>query len=348
MTTISTLSLTSPLRQSVNQAQAALTQAQTEVSSGTYADLGLQLGARTGQTLSFESDIDSLNNFTTSNASATTRLAATSNALTGMLSSAQSIQSDLITASSAGGTTSALAATATGALQGLISGLNTSAGGQSVFGGINSGVSPIADYFSTPTSTAKSDVETAFQTYLTNTGTTPATITGAQMTTFLHGAFSQTFTGSNGQWSWSSASSQTISSTVAPSQTLTTSVSANQSSFQQIAQAYTMLTEFTGSSLNADAQAAVVSSASALMSTGIGNLTNIQAGVGAAQAEVSTADTQLASQVGVLQTNVSDATSVDTYALSSQVTALQTQLEASYELTSRLQSLSLVNYLPTG
>ena len=48
----------------------------------------------------------------------------------------------------------------------------------------------------------------------------------------------------------------------------------------------------------------------------------------------------------MLQTHVSDATSVATYALSSRVTALQTQLEASYELTSRLQSLSLVNYLP--
>ena len=37
--------------------------------------------------------------------------------------------------------------------------------------------------------------------------------------------------------------------------------------------------------------------------------------------------------------------SVDTYALSSRVTTLQTQLQASYELTSRLQSLSLTNYL---
>ena len=50
----------------------------------------------------------------------------------------------------------------------------------------------------------------------------------------------------------------------------------------------------------------------------------------------------------LLSSTASNLDSVDTYALSSQVTQLQTQLEASYSLTSRLQQLSLVNYLTAG
>ena len=335
---ISTLSFTSPLRLSVNQAQAALTQDQTEVSTGVYADLGLQLGAGTGEALSLESNIDSLNDFTTSNNTAATRLSTTSTILTSMISSAQMIQSDLIGASSTGSTTAALAATGLGAAQSFVAGLNTTLGGEAIFGGINSGTQPITAYANT-----QAAVNTAFQSYLTSQGVTASTMTGAQMTDFLKSTdFTDAFTGS----SWSSASSQTISSTVAHGQTLSTSVSASPTSgFQQIAQAYTMMSEFTGSTISSDAQAAVVATASGLMNTGVSALTNLNTGVGVAQAVVSAANTQISSQVSVLESNVSDMTSVNTYELSSQVTSLQTQLEASYELTSRLQSLSLVNYL---
>ena len=347
MTSISTLSLTSPLRSSVTQAQAALTQAQTEVSSDAPADLGLTLGARTGTALSLRSEIDSLQSYSSSNGVATTRLATTSNVLDAFITSAQGIQSDLITASTVGGSNATLATSAKAALQSLTAGLNTTTAGQAIFGGINTGTSPLSDYFSTPTSTAKQAVDTAYQNFINANGGDPSKITGAQMQSFLSGTFSTLFSASNWQSTWSNASSQTISATIAPAQSVTTSVSANQGSFQQVAQAYTMLAEFTGSgtTLSAAAQAAVVSTATSLTSEGTASLTNVQSGVGVAQASITTANSQISAQVDVLTTNVSDLTSVDTYALSSQVTALQTQLEASYELTNRLQSLSLVNYL---
>ena len=90
--------MTSPLRSSVLQAQSALTQAQTEVSTGTYADIGLQLGGGTGQLLSLRSSVDSLNVYTQTNAVASTRLSATNSALTSMLSTAQSLSATLTTA----------------------------------------------------------------------------------------------------------------------------------------------------------------------------------------------------------------------------------------------------------
>ena len=77
MTYISSQSLTAPMRTSILQAQSALAQAQTEISSGAPADLGLTLGASTGHVLSLRSDIDALGTYTQTNALATTRLSAT-------------------------------------------------------------------------------------------------------------------------------------------------------------------------------------------------------------------------------------------------------------------------------
>jgi flagellar hook-associated protein 3 FlgL len=350
MTYISSQSLTSPMRQSILQMQSALAQAQTEVSTGTVADVGLSLGARTGYSLSLKSQTDQLSTYTATNAVATTRLSTTSSALDSMLSSAQGLSAALVSAQSAGGSTSTLQASATASLQSLISGLNTSVGGQAIFGGIKTDATPIADYFSTTTSSAKQAVDGAFQQAFgtSQTSSGAASISGSDMQAFLSNQFAGLYSDSNYQSTWSSASSTTIQTAISPSQTTTTSVSANSSAFQKLTQAYTMLTEFTGSNLSADARAAVVSTASALVSSGIADLTNLQSGVGVAQSAITNANSVMSTQADVLKSNVSDLESVDTYALSSTVTTLQTQLEASYSLTSRLQQLSLVNYLTGG
>ena len=50
------------------RAQSELTKAQKEVSTGRVADVGLALGARTGQSVSFERDLDRLKGIVDSNA----------------------------------------------------------------------------------------------------------------------------------------------------------------------------------------------------------------------------------------------------------------------------------------
>ncbi len=347
MTYISSQSVLSSVRQSVLQAQAGLAQAQTEISSGNQADLGLYLGAKTGTSVSMQNEIDSLQGYTASNGVAATRLDTTATTLTSMISAAQAMSASLVTASSAGGSMVGLQASATSGLQSLLSGLNTSVAGQYVFGGINSAAQPLSDYYSATTSKAKQSVDDAFsQTFgFSQTSAGASTISGSDMTNFLKGAFDSQF--SDAKWSanWSQASSTTISSKIAPSQSATTSVSANATAFRQIAEGYTMLSEFTGSTMSADAKAAVVTKATTLVNAGLAALNDVQTGVGVSQAAVTSANTGLDAQATVLKGQVSDMDSVDTYALSSRVTALQTQLQASYELTSRLQSLSLVNYI---
>ncbi len=345
MTYISSQSFTAPLRSYVLQAQSALAQAQAEVASGAPADIGLTLGASTGNLLSLRAQVDSLNGYVGSNTTAATRLSATSTALGGLLTSAQGVSSALIAAASPGVSSDSLQASATAALNGLVAGLNTTVGNQNIFGGTNTtGAAPVAAY--SATAPAQTAVDASFQTFLAGPPSQDAsTLTGAQLQGYLDGGFADTFDDANWAANWSSASDATLHSAIAPSQSVSTSVSANDAAFRQLAQGYTILASFTGSTLSADARATAIAAATKLVSAGIATLTQVQSGVGVAQAAIDTANTQLGAQVDLLQTNAGDLDSVDTYALSSRVTSLQTQLEASYELTSRLQQLSLTNYL---
>lgn len=343
MSYVSSMSMSIPIQLATMQLQSQLTTDQTEVATEQKANIGQSLGARTGSLLSLQSQMDQLNSYTNTNNLAATRLSATSSTLTSMLSSAQDMAQS-VTEATGVGSTSTLQTSAQDSLESLVGNLNTSSGGEFIFGGINTGNQPV-------TTTAATDLpaaaNTAFQTYLNGPPVINAsTMTSAQMQTFLNGSsFSQVFTSSGGTSTYSQASNTLINSQISPSQSLTTSVSANNSAIGQVAQAYTMLSAFAGQNISANALSAVTSTAAKLISSGTAGLNNLASGVGIAQSTVTDTNTQISSQVTLLTNNVSDLNGVDPTALSTQVSALTTQLEASYELTQKLSQLSLVNYL---
>src|SRR6202035_632843 len=178
------------------------------------------------------------------------------------------------------------------ALQALISGANTTSGDQYVFGGINSAATPMADYYSTPTSAAKTAVDDAFQTTFGVLPSDPAAadISASDMQSFLSGPFAALFQGASWSADWSSASSDNTSAAIAPGQTVTASTNANQAGFQQLAQAYTMLSEFGGAALSSDAQQAVATTAASLVSQGVDSMINIQATLGSSKSAVTAAN----------------------------------------------------------
>jgi flagellar hook-associated protein 3 FlgL len=234
------------------------------------------------------------------------------------------------------------------ALQSLFASTNATSSDQYVFGGINSAVGPMADYYSTPTSAAKTAVDNAFQTAfgVLPTNQAAANITAAQMQGFLAGPFAALFSGANWTTDWSSASSTNTSAEIAPGQTVTTSTNANQPGFQELAQAYTMLSEFGGSQLSGAAQQAVATAASSLASQGMNSMTNIQAALGSTQSAVTTANNSMSSQLTILQGQVGNLDDVNATATAAQITSLTTQIQMAYELTSRLSQLNLAQYLP--
>ena len=347
---VSTNYLANSLVAPVMQAQSQLTSAMTELSTGEYANLGLQLGDQSGYELSLKEQVGQLQTLTTGNRVLSTSLSTAQNALSAIQTTAQTTLDNLAGSTQDANSGVSLQAMGQSGLQSLISGANTTSGDQYVFGGINSAVAPVADYYSTPTSAAKTAIDQAFQTTFGVLPTDPgaANISASDMQSFLSGPFAALFTGASWTDNWSSASSVDTSAEIAPGQTVTTSTNANQAGFQQLAQAYAMLSEFGGSALSSDAQQAVATDAASLVSQGVDSMINLQAELGSTQSAVTNANSSMSSQLTILQGQLGNLDNVNTTATAAQITSLTNQVQMAYELTSRLSQLNLAQYLPVA
>jgi flagellar hook-associated protein 3 FlgL len=310
----------------------------------------LQLGDQSGYELSLKNQNSLLQALTASNNIVSTNLSTAQSALDSLRSGAQSALQTLVQWSPASGSETTLQTLGTSSLQSLISTTNTTSNGQYVFGGINSGVPPMADYFSSTTSAAKTAIDQAFMTTFGVSPTDPAAsaISASSLQTFLNSTFSSLFQGSSWSNDWSSASSINTSSDIAPGETVDTSTNANQPGFQQLAEAYAMLSEFGGSQLNQSAQQTVATTASSLISSALTSLIQTEAIVGTAQSQITDANNSMSSQMTILQTQIGNLDNVNSYQVATEVNSLTTQIQTAYELTSQLQQLSLSKYLPVA
>ena len=345
MTSISNAALTAAPRQFTAQAQAALARAQTELSSGRLADIGLGLGGATGRYVSLAAQGSRLQAIKDSNATASTKLAATTTALDALRATATSFMASLTGATTSGTVPGTLLAAAGANLDNLTATLNTSVGGDSIFAGINSAVAPLASY--TAGSAAKAAVDASFASAFGTTQDSPSasSIDGAAMQGYLDGAFADLFGASGYAATWSSASDQVTTAQISSTETVDTSVSANAAPFRQLAQAYAMVKEFGGANFGSAAGQAVIASATALVSNAIAGLTGAEAVVGESQSAVSDADDRMTGQIDYLTSQSEALVGVDPSELAIRIAGLKTQIQASYQITSELQQLSLVDYL---
>jgi flagellar hook-associated protein 3 FlgL len=120
----------------------------------------------------------------------------------------------------------------------------------------------------------------------------------------------------------------------------------NQPGFQDLAQAYAMLSEFGGSELSGAAQQAVATAASSLVSRGINSMTDVQAELGSTQSAVTNANGSMSSQLAILEQEIGSLDDVNANTTAVQINSLTNQIQMAYELTSRLQALNLAQYLP--
>ena len=345
MSSISSNALTSAPRLIVMQAQAALSKAQVELSSGKLADIGLGLGSGTGTYVSLNAQQTRLQAIKASNGTTAATLNTAITALDSLRTTATDFLTALTQATSTGSVPGTLLTTAGTDLDALTATLNTTVGGNAIFAGIDSGTTPMTAY--APGSPAKTAVDASFA---MNFGTTQgsasaSSISGDAMQSYLDGAFADLFSASSYKGTWSSASDTPPTAQISLTETVDTSVGANADAFRQLAQAYTMVKEFGGANFGSAAGQAVLSSATRLVGSAMAGITAAQAGIGLSQAAVSNADDRMAAQIDYLSTQSSDMVGVDPSALSIQLTGLRNQIQASYEITSQLQQLSLVNYL---
>jgi flagellar hook-associated protein 3 FlgL len=344
-TFISSNSTATTLRISAMKSQAALSRATEEATTGRLSDVGLSLGALTGRDVVLRAELVDVDKLVDTNGLVAGRLDVAQQRVGELIDTAESFQKDLLAARNSAGGGNIVAQSGGSNLQSLLATLNVSMDGQYLFGGINTGEAPMTDYAAG--SASKTAVDAAFLAKFGFAQDSPlvSTITATDMQDFLDTTFKQLFDDPAWGANWSSANDQEMRSRISTTQTIDTSVSANEPAFRKLAMAYTMLSDLGTANLNQAAFQAVVDTATLSVGNAIGDLAGIGARLGTAQEQTSNATSRLKVQGDIITQQVTAMEKVDQTEASVRVTSLQNQLEMSLALTSRIQSLSILNYL---
>lgn len=343
---ISSLNLWNAPRTGAARLQTDLATATKEIATGRFADVGATLGGGVTEAFGLRRQSAVLAALTQSNTAAASRLAATQGALDEIRSAANATVNEL-TALPANQRAKTLAETARGRLVALAGALNTSASGQFVFGGTDSGTAPLTSYEGSPTSAAKGAVDDAFDRFFGFAPGSPAAsgITPTQLKGFIDGPLAGLFTEVNWSRTWSGASSRTLDSQISLTETVTTSVSANAEPFRKLGMAYVIASGLGLSGLSQEAQDVATDRVMDLLGQVGGSLTTMQADLGRAQSQITEANARMAKQTALLTGQIRDLESVDPAEAKSRVDAITTQMQMSYGLTAQLRSLSLINFI---
>jgi flagellar hook-associated protein 3 FlgL len=343
----STSSLSDATRTALARAQNQMAQAQEELASGRHADVGRTLGSATSRTVSLRKDLQRLEVISDTNGVAGPRLEFTQNILEGLNNNANQLLSSVLAARGSTDGMRATARAANDALKLFDQLMGSSFNGVFVFGGENTGERPLQSYFGTPPGTNKTALDAAFQAEFGFAQNDPAVsgISAAQMNTFLSGNFAAQFNDANWDANWSQASSVNVESRITPTETIETSVNANEPAFRKLAQAYSMLADLGLNEMNEGASRAVLDRAMTLLNEGINGISEVRATVGISQDRIAKANEGMSLQKDILMYDIGLLEDVDPSEVSVRINALQTQIEASYALTARLQRLSIVNFL---
>lgn len=344
-TFISTSSISAATRQALMKVQQQLADAQTEMSTGRFADVGKTLGYQTGQSISLRQEYSRFSTIIDTNTIVSSRLKATQSTLQNLLDGAQAYIGQLQGARMGGANALVVQTDARSRLQGFIDTMNTTFGNGYLLSGVNSDVKPMADY--TATSANSQAVVNAFQTYFGFPPSDPAAanISASSMQNFLDTTYSSLFDDPSWSTDWSGASGQNTRSRISTTELIDTSTNANETAFRKLAKAYTMIAGLGVTTLSQPAYEAVIDQATKDANAAIQSLGELQSQVGVVEQRVSDASQRMALQRDILQSHVTSLEGVDPNEAATRVNQLMTQIETSYSLTARIMGLSILNYL---
>lgn len=340
---VSNQAVSKALSYQLSRLQSDMLKAQQEVSTGKYADVGLALGARTGQVVALDRDIERLEGLQVSNKLISARIDVTKTAIESLTKQADKLMS--ATFVGADNTIEVLRATAKTTLETMTGVLNSSHNGEYVFAGVNTDVPPMSDYFA-PGSALQGKITEAFEDHFGYPKTDPRAkdITADQMTAFLAQKVEPMFTGNN--WAdWSKATDQGVTNRIGLNETAETTLTANMDGVRKLALASTMVMELLDGSLQGEARDAVLGRARDLVGQSITDVNQSTARLGLVENRIDAANDRMNMQVDIFKLSLGDLQNVDTYEASTRISTLLAQIETSYALTSRIQKLSLLNYL---
>ncbi len=346
MTSVSSAALSNAMRYQQMRMQAELVKATKESSTGQVADVGLALGGRTAQSVTFQRDLDRLNVIIDSNGLVAARLSSTQTSLGQLSSVAQTFLSSLTSATSGDSSQSLTQSAGKTTIQQLASILNTSVNGEYLFAGTNTDVKPIND-FTAAGSPAKAAFDASFVAKFGFTADDPAAanITAAQMDDFITNSVEPQFLGSGWQTNMSNATDQQIVSRIALNETTATSTSANSDGIRKLAMAAAMVTSMMSGKMSQAAKDTIVTRSQTLVGEALSGIAQVQSETGIVQKRVSDASDRMKTQVDLFERHIVDLVGVDPATAATKVANLTQHIENSFALTARLQQLSLLNYL---
>ncbi|QKV19625.1 flagellar hook-associated family protein [Oricola thermophila] len=341
---ISTLSVSLALRSATNQLQHDLPRLQTELVTGKYADSGLSLGAESRKLAAFVGDIDHVQQMIDTNEQVRTRLSITQESMSYLGELADELVNAVAIVMGDQNQYPTAQQTASNAVAEIVSVLNTQVNGVFVFGGLNVDTRPISDY---ETGGGKAAFDNAFLLHFGFTKDDPnaALLTAADIENFLTTQVDPLFMGAGWTANMSSATDEVITSRISAGVTAETSVSANETAFRKLTMASVVATELFDSNLNGDALLGVADFVISQAGSAGGDLVKVRGQVGLVENRLERLNEELTAEKGLLETFASELVAVDSYDTSVELNTLLTQIEISYQITARIQSLSLMDYV---
>lgn len=344
---ISTSALTTETRLSIARLQKSLIEAQTELSTGRHADVGLKLGGKTGTAVALRQEQARIESIISSNQLVSTRLKTSQVGLDAILSGAETFLAALVRAQSNPDEVQSVVQDAKAGLEAVLGTLNSSLDGQYVFAGINSDVKPFESYFSASTPASRQAIADAFQARFGMSQDDPAVadIPAADIADFLDNQFAAEFADPSWGANWSAASDQNVRNRISRTELVTTSANAGQQPFRDLISALTMVADLGFENLNEQARQEILGKAIEKVGGATKGVINIQAELGLTQQRVTSSIDLLTLQKNLVVTSIGTLEEVDDTEVSTRLAQLLTQMETAYALTKRISDLSLINFL---
>ncbi len=336
-TSISSLAISQSMQSTVSSAMTEIVKLQDEAVTGTYSDVGLELGTRTSTSLDYSRESSRLQSVINSNSFAETRMEGSQLALTNISNAGQTLL-DALTALSGNTDVNSLKVSADSAqsvLENFVSYANTAVNGEYLFSGTATDVQTFDDDF---IERVTKDFNDAFD--LFRGGTAAGDITADQMNTFLSD-YEASF-----DWeSWNNASDNVMMTRISSSETVATSTSANSEGFKNLVLASVVASQLTNAGLGSGALSVVSQKATQYAGTAISGVTAQQSALGLSQERIDKANTYMSNQITIIDTQLTGLVGVDTEEASVRLSTLLNQVETSYSITSRILGMSLADYI---
>ncbi|WP_075216180.1 flagellar hook-associated family protein [Mongoliimonas terrestris] len=344
---ISNRSMSEAMRLSIAQQTRSLNELKSEMTTGRVFDPGLSLGHQAGESVSLRHATSMLEGQQTTTRLATSRIALAQVGLKTVLDGAREFQSALLALRGGGGGRAELAGEAKIRLDDLVARLNQTFDGDYLFAGIDTGTAPMAAYHGTPVPAPQQAVLNAFGTAFPGGpgGAAAQAADGATMTAFIDGAYTSLFDDAGWKANWSSASDTAPIVRVTQDLSVATSVSANSQAVRDLVAAYAMVATFDLGFLSETASGAVLDGAIARLGAGIAGVTAHVADLGRSEAMAKAAGKETDLRLAITEQRIADLEGVDEFETAARLNTVQTQLEAAYQITARLRSLSLLAFL---